>query len=271
MRNFIPLFVFLAVIVGISVLILVAAQQQQRQHLLERIAERFRGRVERGDWLNFPQVRLRFQNYPALLKFTRVGKHRYHTHFTITWPNPELRCEIQPQTGLAGLKRLLGMEDIEIGSPQFDAAYFISGNGPALVRELLTAEVQAAIFKLAAFAPAVFSVAGTRGVQVKWGGGVMTVTKPHYLSTFEALEDFIARSAELFVAALASRASGIEFVGEAQQPDAAQSQCQICGEALESDLVYCASCHTPHHRDCWEYYGGCSTYACGQKKYARKR
>ncbi|MBI4859248.1 MAG: hypothetical protein HY815_03105 [Candidatus Riflebacteria bacterium] len=40
--------------------------------------------------------------------------------------------------------------------------------------------------------------------------------------------------------------------------------CQICGDALRhgQPQQLCESCETPHHRDCWEYAGGCSTYAC---------
>lgn len=39
--------------------------------------------------------------------------------------------------------------------------------------------------------------------------------------------------------------------------------CQICGTAIEdSNPVRCQQCETPHHLDCWEFLGGCSTYAC---------
>lgn len=27
-------------------------------------------------------------------------------------------------------------------------------------------------------------------------------------------------------------------------------------------VVSCPSCATPHHEDCWEYLGGCSTFGC---------
>jgi hypothetical protein len=78
----------------------------------------------------------------------------------------------------------------------------------------------------------------------------------------------------LFEAALRTRSTGIEFVGEvaidAKEPDAEESKCQVCGEPLAKDLVYCGGCRTPHHRECWEYFGGCSTYACGEKKYVTK-
>ena len=42
--------------------------------------------------------------------------------------------------------------------------------------------------------------------------------------------------------------------------------CKVCGEPIdESEIVVCASCNTPHHRDCWEYIGACSIYGCNGK------
>lgn len=46
-----------------------------------------------------------------------------------------------------------------------------------------------------------------------------------------------------------------------------ETECQICGLPLESQLVSCSSCHTLHHKDCWEYYGECSTYGCGEQSF----
>ena len=266
----IPVFISILVVFAMFVALLAAAQQQKRQQLLEQIAQRFRGRAEPAGWFGAPQVRLRFQNQPALLKIAKVGKHSYHTHFVINWPDRGLRCEVYPQDILSGLRKLLGVEDIEIGSPQFDEEFIITANSRAAARDLLTPDVQASIFRLAALTPGGYSSGLRREVQVKWGAGLLTVTKPCYLSTYGALEHFVSLSAGLFVAALATKADGIEFIGEVQQPDAVESQCQVCGEPLAQDLVYCASCHTPHHRECWEYFGGCSTYACGQKRYVAK-
>jgi hypothetical protein len=39
--------------------------------------------------------------------------------------------------------------------------------------------------------------------------------------------------------------------------------CQVCGGPLETNLVACARCATPHHADCWSYTRRCSTYGCG--------
>lgn len=266
MRNpeIIPLIFFIFVVIVMAAAALISAQQHHRKQVLERIAHRYHGRFIAGDLLNYPQVRLRFQGYPALLKYVKVGK-QVHTQFTITWPDPDMRCEIYPQDIFAGFRKLLGMVDIEIGSPQFDAAFFIEGNHPRDVRQLLSADVQTHIFRLASLSAANFFA--THDIQVKWASGAMTVTKPSFLATYEALDQFIGLSAELFVAAVQTRTSGIEFVGELREPDATESQCQVCGEPLTSHLVYCRSCLTPHHHECWEYFGGCSTYACGHKQF----
>ncbi len=67
-----------------------------------------------------------------------------HTHITYTrmrapFVNPEgLRFTIY-RTGLAsGLGKLLGMQDIEVGDPEFDDAFIIKGTDEAKVRDLLT-------------------------------------------------------------------------------------------------------------------------------------
>jgi len=269
--NEIGAFLFFAVIIAIVVgfaLAMAAAQQKNREQILDRVAQRFRGRLEPGSLFEMAQIRLRFQDYPALVKYTKVGKSSHHTHFTITWPEPGLRCEVYPQDIMSGFRKLWGMEDIEIGSPQFDIAFFIAGNSKQQVRELLMADVQAIIMRLTRIGGANFF--GTPNIQVKWTGGTLTVTKPQYLSSYEDLEVFISLSADLFIAAMNTRNIGITFVeggAKIAEPDEGESQCQVCGESLSADLVYCSACKTPSHRECWEYFGGCSTYACGNKKF----
>jgi hypothetical protein len=269
--GFIPVLIIIAVIAAIVVFSYV--QGQQHAKTLQRLAQRFRGRFEPGSLLMRGQVRLRFQGYPALLKYVQHGKHGTHTVFSITWPEPTFRLEVYPQDILSGFRRLWGMEDIEIGSPDFDRAFYISGNSRQAVRDMLSAEVQAITWKLAQLNP-MPGFHDRRDIQVQFLGGVLTITKPRYISSYEDLERFVSLSAELFQAATQTRTTGIEFLSsgsaEPQEPDSVESQCQVCGEPLAKDLVWCAACKTPHHRECWEYFGSCSTYACGHKKHMTK-
>jgi hypothetical protein len=59
-------------------------------------------------------------------------------------------------------------------------------------------------------------------------------------------------------------------------PDETEVNCLVCGSSLlEGRLVRCPACDTAHHEECWEYNGGCATYAClggrGAKAVAGKR
>jgi peroxiredoxin len=39
--------------------------------------------------------------------------------------------------------------------------------------------------------------------------------------------------------------------------------CKVCGcKILDTPVVNCSKCETPHHTDCWEYNTGCSVFAC---------
>ena len=41
-----------------------------------------------------------------------------------------------------------------------------------------------------------------------------------------------------------------------------QASCQYCGCEIEGKAAFCIACETPHHRDCFEENGKCTTYAC---------
>jgi hypothetical protein len=52
----------------------------------------------------------------------------------------------------------------------------------------------------------------------------------------------------------------------AWQEDQGPPTCKVCGEPIDdSEIIVCAACNTPHHRDCWEYVGACSIYGCNGK------
>ena len=53
---------------------------------------------------------------------------------------------------------------------------------------------------------------------------------------------------------------GVEFVIE----EVADIECPHCHATVSGESVTCPECGTPHHQDCWEYYGGCGVYGCPQ-------
>jgi len=51
--------------------------------------------------------------------------------------------------------------------------------------------------------------------------------------------------------------------------ETAAGECQVCGEKMESRVIFCAKCRTPHHEECWSYIGQCSTFACREIRFTR--
>jgi len=48
--------------------------------------------------------------------------------------------------------------------------------------------------------------------------------------------------------------------------DATAVQCPVCGQDVDvadtAVVTVCPRCETPHHRDCWDYTGGCAIFGC---------
>jgi hypothetical protein len=55
----------------------------------------------------------------------------------------------------------------------------------------------------------------------------------------------------------------------AMKMETAEGECQVCGEKMESRVVFCAKCRTPHHEECWSYVGTCSTFGCREIRFTR--
>ena len=64
-----------------------------------------------------------------------------------------------------------------------------------------------------------------------------------------------------------TRKAGEIAAGRAPAIDMTGAMCQICGMELTVRVVFCEGCVTPHHRECWEYLGGCSTFGCFRRLY----
>ncbi|HKS16459.1 MAG TPA: RING finger protein [Planctomycetota bacterium] len=63
------------------------------------------------------------------------------------------------------------------------------------------------------------------------------------------------------------RDNGIEILEESPGPADEAPKCQVCSHPITADSrVRCRRCRTPHHPDCWEFNGGCATFACGEKQ-----
>ena len=243
---FIVVFIFI-VCVGLAAVFSVF--NQAASHIrsdLDEIRSRYGGkfiRQKRGGSVQFNN------NGTTFLVSTRRQGTRAILKIKTQWPIAVFRMKVFPDTLDPKLKNFLGMQDIEIGAPEFDKAYVIQSNEPEEVARILS-PVQHQLMDLGRFD--------------------LTVTTGRCQFEKEIDQFRTPRQiVDVFVKAYFSMRDGILETEQIQMVVTEQedSICMVCGEEVTKDPVTCRSCKTPHHRDCWEYLGMCSTYGCGQKRY----
>ena len=258
-------FFFLAIAVAAVIGIAVSSQQKKtRASAFQQLAARFGGTSQGGGFFEKPSAHFNYQGVSTLVDtYSTGGKHpKHYLQLRIYWPQNDLRCEVYPEGFFLRLGKMLGMEDVEIGSPHFDRDYIISGGSAATLSKLLSPSVQQPIDQLRHWT-------GNGDIYILWSNGVLLVKKRCRVHRFPDLLQFTTLALQLFDAAMATRSEGITFVATTQHKEIADEPavCQICGDEIIREIVYCRSCKTPHHLDCWQYYGACSVYGCGQTKY----
>lgn len=264
---------FLLLSLGIVALVSFMGARIQHVNLLNRtyssVVARMGGTLRKGNLLRKPAVDLVYSGLSVnITVFTSTGRRddKYMTQFRISWPDPTLRCSLYPDRGLYRVSKLIGLKDIKIGDSAFDRRYIIMGPNETLIRELLSAPVRHHI-------NALYGFRGTNHAYLQFGGGQLVIKKRGLLKHPHTMLRFVDLCLAIVDSAIILHSGDIQFLEgtmEIAEVVIDEAYCQICGESATSDVVFCKSCATPHHRDCWEYYGSCSTYGCGQVRYVDK-
>jgi hypothetical protein len=248
------------------VLVFVALYSYGRQAALndtyDRLARRFGGRAQPAVWFDAPCATFAVDGVLVRVDIFNTGaqQSRHFTQVHFEWPDQYLRFEVFPDGIWPRIGRLIGMEDIEIGSPEFDRDYVIRSNDIPAVKGFLSGPVQHQINLLR-------GLLGNGDIFVSLNAGRLLVKKRGLIREFSPLLSLVQMSLELHAQAMLTQSSGIEFEEESTAQLIESAMCQVCGDSIDSDMVICRRCKTPHHQDCWNYFGRCSTYGCGETRY----
>jgi len=261
--------IFLVVAFLVTVALIYAAKAaRRRDEMLQGLAQELGGKLHPSGLLSYPELHFLHRGLRVALKYSAGGEGEdTRTQLSIPWPDRSLRSEIFPEGPLSGLRKLIGMQDIEIGFPHFDRQFIITGNDILAIKAFLTPEAQARLFELLRVDSGSKFTADSPNLYLQIAAGWLRVTKTRHITDRAILENFIQTFLEFFDAATGASSEGIEFLQSAEPEGTDIPHCIVCGEALRLDLVTCRSCKTPHHKDCWQYFGGCATYACGGKQF----
>lgn len=235
------------------------------------LAKRFRGTCESRGFSEPPTVSFRYRGssvrvglapivpgQPSLPPRTRVV-----ARFEQGLP---FRCELAPIDRPLPAQPPRGTRFAPSGIPSFDQEYNVMANDPEMVRELLRLEtVRAAIENLRRLAPP---------------GGMLISINPERLLVqvdrnlglnFSFLEPAVHQALTIHdglqAGVLSRLTEGVSILssGFSEPEDDGPPVCKVCGEPIVGAYVLCASCKTPHHRDCWMFIGNCSVFGCQGK------
>lgn len=265
----------LAIALGVAaaMLSMLSARVRRRNAAFRRLAVQYRGEFASVGFWSRPLTVFSFAGATVCVDTLRTGGYGGgdYTQFSIQFPDQGLRCEVYVTGFFSRSGTLLGIADIQIGVPAFDERYAIIGNYPTAIRELLSSDVRDRIEELRRLGPC-------RDVYLSINGGRLIVRQQGWVTEAGNLGEFTRICLALYAAAISTlpvavRGSAvpgeIEFLPTTAKQTVRHQDvtCQVCGELIVEGIVLCKSCRTPHHEDCWEYYGACSTYGCGQTSF----
>jgi len=152
--------------------------------------------------------------------------------------------------------------DIKLGDGMFDAMHVIRTDDAALARSILGDGLRELLSKLRAI--------GNGGrVRFDLFPYKLQLQKEEMLTDYGSLFEFTRQS----LAALAevkaglSAQAGVQFFDDVP-PAPEKPVCPVCGAAITAGKATCVRCRTPHHQECWTYFGACSMFACGERRFA---
>jgi hypothetical protein len=155
--------------------------------------------------------------------------------------------------------RLIGGRSIPTRHEEFDRTFLTRSEPTTLIADLFAEPRRERV------ARALLDLPDGAACRVILTLSDVRVRVPRILDRPETLDRLVA-AAQTFAAAIAEAARqpgySILSVGTGTS-----GRCLICVSALESEVVLCIRCRTPHHQGCWEYAGECATFACGGRRW----
>jgi hypothetical protein len=248
-------FAFLMVVFVGAIVFCATAQSQSDQwnSTYRQLARRYGGSCLPAGWFGKPKLRFRYGPTHVLINSVSSGSTQY-TQVLISWPDHHLSMEVV--SGQSSSQHVtLRTAKIYSGSTPFDVEYDILGSNASDARLFLSDGVRWQIDRLRLMGV-------DEEIYVSVSHGRIAIVKPKMIRRLEDLDEFVQLGLDLYDQAMLTRSVGIEFVDGPSAKLITEAICQVCGEDIVSEMVFCQRCKTPHHRDCWQYYGACSTYGC---------
>lgn len=254
--------IVLVSLLALAVAMLSSGQVSQWNDALAQVARRFHGMLHPGGWFHRPSVWLAHGHAQVRVNLIPLGGGGSHYYLQVAIQQRDIKARTEIfyyQTRESLLPQRRGLLPLEFDWDDFRRRWQVLAEDGDATRHLLSDGVRLAIemvWRTPIPAETMFSLSP----------GWLVVRKVWHQPRGVELEAFLERTCALSDQLHLAAAAGIEFVASEQAQLLEEAKCGVCGDSLAREIVICRRCNTPHHLECWQYTGGCSTYGCGGRE-----
>ncbi|MGI9517200.1 MAG: RING finger protein [Pirellulaceae bacterium] len=256
---------------------------QSGRNTFRSLAEHYSGTLYPQEFHRFPEVAIQVNGASFLIRAVASRRNRTDQvlHISGLCPDVRFRLRLTPESFGSQFKRLLGLTDVEIGDRQFDNAFVIQTNREQQLAQFLSEDARAALLTL-------LRIGTPQGFDLNIVAGDVDFRKKIDVTNADKLIETIDQFVHTWFEMLKNLPvlqdpGGSSFLGldeitwlSERSPgqvlvytEAHTAVCLVCGSEILDQRVQCRSCRTAHHRECWEYFGKCATYGCGQVRFRK--
>lgn len=266
---------------AVGMFVIVIIHFRRIQSVFKTVSERFAGTYYATGWFGYPKVRINRGSATYFIQAGNFGrKNKRRLHISTLWPDAQFRLSLTPETFTSRFKKLIGLKDTQVGDPEFDKAFIVQSNIENTLTAALNDSARIELVKLLRIGNRNSFDFQILAGEVCWQKLVDLANQSLIL---KMVEQFVTTMDALLPGQtdIEKPVSSDEIVWLPKKPlkrglittlvfkEDRLPICLVCGSEINEQRVECRSCRTAHHRECWHYFGMCSTYACGEKKFRR--
>jgi len=212
----------------------------------------------------------------AFIEFVRKGiPFRLEISYKGRGSYPEIRVaarlphrgpgtlHIFPQSLRVSFLQLFGSQDLIVGNRDFDLKYVVRANPRTLVQILFAPDRREKLIR------SIDRLSDLGAPTIDLNFHALILRARQNLADVYGVMTLVETAGEILgsLALLPQvSAAAVEGVQIEEVRNSKSGECPVCGTFMERDQVRCELCRTPHHSECWQYMGRCSTYACAGKR-----
>jgi hypothetical protein len=253
-RGHLPPFAVIGVVVLVVSLILQASRKREQLERQGRLlAMRLGGRFEAAGLFSHARIDLTLQDCPAVMTFLAGRQPRTHLRVWLA-RNPGGSLKISRDSIAQIFISIVEGRRYLVGDGLFDATYAVRSTPEALGQKIFSPRRRQEAMNAVRRLGRCFGLAVE--IQPSW----MEV-RIRELADDPEIAWAMVRTAADFLGILIEIEPEPGIIWDTVV-ERMSGRCPICTSTLSEPIIRCLRCQTPHHQECWRYFGRCSTYGC---------